>query len=349
MLSKNNRISGILNFVFREKRDSRDYCSERMCFKIFNKRNLYINTIIFIIACILLTSGCNKPETVSSIYDEINVSEYKIRMKQDIFCLMMAYPGFVAGVEQDKNDMVYLVMKSGSKILYDDRKDKNNIEKLNNPDLQDMMEQVYPLNDITTLMPEGFDPGRRRVYKLLREVYGKTREEIKSNLTCISFGYRKYLFNRMNNAASELMSAVLDVISAAKKSIKLYGFLFPSGGTFNYRYIAGTGLLSVHSFGTGIDLATDRKDYWKWATRSQGAQRLEIYPLEIVRIFEKHNFIWGGKWGHFDLMHYEYRPELILKAKYFKKIPEKNEMWYYDVGDLNEDAKRCISIIDSIL
>jgi hypothetical protein len=34
-------------------------------------------------------------------------------------------------------------------------------------------------------------------------------------------------------------------------------------------------------------------------------------PLEIVRIFEKHGFIWGGAWYHYDTMHFEYRPELL--------------------------------------
>jgi peptidoglycan L-alanyl-D-glutamate endopeptidase CwlK len=33
---------------------------------------------------------------------------------------------------------------------------------------------------------------------------------------------------------------------------------------------------------------------------------------EIVRIFEKHGFVWGGKWYHYDTMHFEYRPEIVL-------------------------------------
>jgi peptidoglycan LD-endopeptidase CwlK len=37
-------------------------------------------------------------------------------------------------------------------------------------------------------------------------------------------------------------------------------------------------------------------------------------PFEIVSIFEKHGFIWGGKWYHYDTMHFEYRPELFLAA-----------------------------------
>jgi hypothetical protein len=34
-------------------------------------------------------------------------------------------------------------------------------------------------------------------------------------------------------------------------------------------------------------------------------------PPEIVAIFERHGFIWGGKWRHYDTMHFEYRPELL--------------------------------------
>ncbi len=35
-------------------------------------------------------------------------------------------------------------------------------------------------------------------------------------------------------------------------------------------------------------------------------------PLEIVAAFERRGFIWGGRWAHYDTMHFEYRPELLL-------------------------------------
>jgi hypothetical protein len=38
-------------------------------------------------------------------------------------------------------------------------------------------------------------------------------------------------------------------------------------------------------------------------------------PMEIVAIFEKHGFIWGGKWYHYDTMHFEYRPEILALAR----------------------------------
>jgi hypothetical protein len=30
---------------------------------------------------------------------------------------------------------------------------------------------------------------------------------------------------------------------------------------------------------------------------------------EIVDIFERRGFVWGGKWYRYDTMHFEYRPE----------------------------------------
>ena len=34
-------------------------------------------------------------------------------------------------------------------------------------------------------------------------------------------------------------------------------------------------------------------------------------PQEIVDAFEAEGFIWGGRWAHYDTMHFEYRPELL--------------------------------------
>jgi hypothetical protein len=55
--------------------------------------------------------------------------------------------------------------------------------------------------------------------------------------------------------------------------------------------------------------------YWLWNEPVGGRipNRNKV-PFEIVSIFEKHGFIWGGKWHHFDTMHFEYRPELFLAA-----------------------------------
>ena len=35
------------------------------------------------------------------------------------------------------------------------------------------------------------------------------------------------------------------------------------------------------------------------------------FPQAIVDAFEAEGFIWGGRWYHYDTMHFEYRPELF--------------------------------------
>ena len=64
-----------------------------------------------------------------------------------------------------------------------------------------------------------------------------------------------------------------------------------------------------------FDLNPQQGAYWRGVKkRGEEAKMLrDQYPQEIVEIFEKHGFIWGGKWSHFDLMHFKYRPELLQK------------------------------------
>jgi hypothetical protein len=40
-----------------------------------------------------------------------------------------------------------------------------------------------------------------------------------------------------------------------------------------------------------------------------------MVPTSVVEAFERHGFVWGGKWLFFDTMHFEYRPEVLLLAR----------------------------------
>ncbi|MCT4617975.1 MAG: M15 family metallopeptidase [Marinisporobacter sp.] len=300
-----------------------------------------------ILSCLLLISGCSQKEYLKNFTaDQSKKDEYYVTMKRDLLCLMMAYPEDITGVEKGKKDRVYILMKSGKKILYDDKEKKNDQQKLQNPDLQDMMEQIYPLAPSQCLMEKGCDPGRIRVYPLLKEVYGGSKSQIESNLKNLRIGHKYYPFNQNNKAREFLKKALGESLLLAQEKQKLYAFIVPPSGTFNYRLIAGTNRLSPHSFGTAIDLKRDKRDYWKWTSREEGEKRLKIYPREIVQIFEKNNFIWGGKWAHFDILHFEYRPELILKARYFSSRPNNDQIWYDGINTMDISTKKYIQIID---
>lgn len=273
---------------------------------------------------------------------------YEATMKRDILCLMLAYPDTIKGLAKNDKGQYQVVLNSGTKILYDDWKDKNRWQKSGNPDIQDMLEQIYPLAEITELLPPNYNPGCVRIYPLLKEVYGQNKSQIQKNLVKVSIGYRFIEFNKNNGAAEALRSVMKELLPLARSNYKIYRAAFPSSGAYYYRLIGGTNRLSSHAFGIAIDLNNNKYDYWRWSSREEGQKRLEAYPQKMVSIFEKHGFIWGGKWGNFDIMHYEYRPEIILKARYFSKPPVPGLPWYDGLQN-NEEAMKYVWFIEEEL
>jgi hypothetical protein len=61
-----------------------------------------------------------------------------------------------------------------------------------------------------------------------------------------------------------------------------------------------------------LDVNAKYSDHWRWASKAGNDPKWQNQiPVPVVRIFEKHGFIWGGYWYHYDTMHFEYRPELL--------------------------------------
>ncbi|WP_242948681.1 M15 family metallopeptidase [Caloramator quimbayensis] len=280
--------------------------------------------------------------------EDLNSYAYITEAKRDILCLMMSYPDYIKDIEKN-NNCIYIVMNSGEKILYDDKKKKSHDEKILNADIQDMMEQIYPLNTENKIMEKDFDPGRARCYSFFKAVYGNSKLQIEKNLTLVNTPFGSFNFNKNNSAAVNFKNVMIELSDLSLKNQSIRKNILPMSGTFNYRNIAGTNNLSAHSFGIAVDLSVNKNDYWKWTSRQNGEKRLESYPKEIVSIFEKNNFIWGGKWGHFDIMHYEYRPEIIFKSKYFGRKIDDDSAWYGSVPNHHEKIKNYIEMIDKLL
>jgi hypothetical protein len=90
---------------------------------------------------------------------------------------------------------------------------------------------------------------------------------------------------------------------------------------WNWRTIANTHRRSNHSYGIALDLLPrnlkGRRTYWQWNPRDETINMDNYYlpPDAVIQAFEKHGFIWGGKWDLIDTMHFEYRPEILLLNK----------------------------------
>lgn len=299
-----------------------------------------LKTITISIIMILFTNTC--------VFAKNDYNNYDIVAKQDLLCLMLSYSDYIKDICKDEQGFIYLITRSNKKILYDDKNVKGDEEKLNSPDLQDMLEDAYSLDSIECVVEEGKNPGRIRVYPLLNEVYGYSEINVENNLETILTPYGTISFNGQNGAAKALKNALETArVYEKEQNSKIIQFVLPIMGTFNYRYIQGTGRLSPHSFGIAIDLNKSNSDYWKWAKKEDASKRIASYPKELVKAFEDNGFVWGGKWAKFDILHFEYRPEIILKAKYFSGDIDTEKPWYLDIP-LDDKTNDIIKKIDEL-
>lgn len=222
--------------------------------------------------------------------------------------LEAAYPNVIQGHDKTK-----LILKSGSTIaLSDGRTDKSFDELLDNPDIDDMFAMVYPAGAKPAAPQVDFDPGRIRVEALFRALYGDCRKDGDTlKLRSIAWFGGSVRFTTRNGADKALEAVARDLAATLPKPLLKY--LAPSAGTYNCRPIAGTKRLSMHAYGAAIDLNTKYAYYWRWGKPGKDGRYAwtSQTPKEIIDIFERHGFVWGGRWYHFDTMHFEYRPELL--------------------------------------
>lgn len=215
-------------------------------------------------------------------------------------------------------------------------------EKLIRPSLVEQVANVTyipgkPLNP-TCYQPIG-DPGRIRYQPFFRKMYGNSPEEVEKNLVEIDwmpriFGRGTYRLKvtKINNVHIKLMLISNELEQLVKHKPAFRSFVDKPAGTYRWRKISQTNRLSAHSFGMTIDLNTDTSHYWQWDLKKMGMPINEkaaltyhnTIPWDIVLIFEKYGFIWGGKWHHYDTMHFEYRPELLVPRKSYlgSNLPE---------------------------
>ncbi|MEZ4436287.1 MAG: M15 family metallopeptidase [bacterium] len=224
-------------------------------------------------------------------------------------CLRESHPTVI-----DRLDGKALVLVDDTRLVWDDGiAGKRGDVLLDGPDVNDIFTWRYAIGPGSTPPPRGEDPGRVRHRGLMDALYGKDARAVQAALVEVAWmpkhGGRPVRFHRAHGAAAALarVSAELDALPA-----DLHRYVKITAGTFNWRPIAGTTRLSAHAHGVAIDVDVRHTDYWRWAVkREPDLPWRNRIPLAIVEVFERHGFVWGGKWHHYDTMHFEYRPELL--------------------------------------
>ena len=228
----------------------------------------------------------------------------------DIDVLVHAYPQALAGRAGN-----VLIFKDGSKMSAGVGAASANFnELLSGASVLDQFRLAYPAHAPLSPPAEDFDPGRFRNKAFFDRLYGDCRRgAVEKSLVSVTWLPKSWghavRFAPEAAAALRAVSAEIDALPAAIRHAA-----YPTAGTYACRGVADRGQPSMHAYGAAIDLNLSYSSYWLWDTR--GAAKpvwRNRMPREIVDAFERHGFIWGGRWYHYDTMHFEYRPELLQR------------------------------------
>ena len=216
--------------------------------------------------------------------------------------LKAAYPQKIKDIRDNT-----IFFTDGTTMVYDDGKKKDFVTMLDYSDPEDMFLEAY--EDMSNPPAYLHDVGRSRSEELFKKLYGNSKAAVEKQLTYVDWFGGRVRFSSSNDAAKQLEKVQKEL--AQHPELKKY---LKNSGTFYWRKVRGANRLSAHSYGIAIDIGEGYNDYWLWSNKGAGELKKISYknrmPMEIVEIFEKYGFIWGGRWYHYDTMHFEYRPEL---------------------------------------
>ncbi len=268
--------------------------------------------LITLISIIVLSCTTTKTDSINSNDTTTVVTPNKAKLPLFIKVLEQSFGHHFTIIDSNK-----IVWKDGDTLILDDGIPKDCKTVITSADIEDQFRTIYPTGSRMIPRDSCFDPGRARNETFFRKMYGSTKEEVQLHLDTVWWpaeDKEQVLLTSSVNGCSDSLQKVADELKSFPDS--LMKFITPSSGTFNFRKIAGTERLSCHSFGIAIDINVKYSHYWRWAKEKNNVQYKNSIPYEIVEVFEKYGFIWGGYWYHYDTMHFEFRPELIQFANY---------------------------------
>lgn len=104
---------------------------------------------------------------------------------------------------------------------------------------------------------------------------------------------------RVHPACADSLVGVLLEVQASG----LWRFVESCAGGYAWRPQRGSSKLSMHSLGAAVDFDARRNPLG----RLPSLTTLGTEPgFGVVRIFERHGWTWGGRWGRPDAMHFQF-------------------------------------------
>jgi hypothetical protein len=230
-----------------------------------------------------------------------------------------AYRPFIDSVAYEDGDVVFSI--GGRQIHFEDGRllDESGLDRRASCDPLFYRYPLEPLREPPVPSAEFPSPCRDMVESL----WGSTETEIRRHAGVVTFLDHRMFVNDVLRAP--LAAVERDLEAAARYDGAVADWIAGIDITYSFssRDISATDTPSYHAWGLAFDIVPTsyhgRHVYWRWS-RALDRQGWQDIPLEdrwsppdrVVEIFERHGFVWGGKWGYFDMIHFEYRPEILV-------------------------------------
>jgi hypothetical protein len=268
----------------------------------------------FIIICLLLSSG----SLLHGVEKEGKAPVPEVDAWAAVYALLQAYGDFIESVEFEGGEMVLIIR--GKRLYYAGGRMLSEAHR-NQASSFDPIFYPYHTGPITEL-PEASCYPVKRSSDFLDALVGSSEMEIRASCLWVPFLGRKAFVHRM--AAGPLKMVEARILREARTSRPVAQYIENIRMLFSLsrRRVSGTSNMSYHGYGLAIDIIPKgyggKQVYWRWSSAiDPGWDRIPLEkrwhpPLEVIEAFEENGFVWGGKWYHFDGVHFEYRPEIIL-------------------------------------
>ena len=238
----------------------------------------------------------------------------------EVAVMLDVYGSFIQKVEQKGNDVAFLIndnwiyFKEGRMLVENSFQHQNKYQSI----FYD-----YPLGRITTLPDYQELPVRSSDF--LDHVFGTKEALLREQCDWVPFLDHKAYMNQFCEIALRKVEAEIFKVAESDAEVQDFVENLKIIYSFKQKAVRGSENASHHSYGLALDLVPDSYDRkhanWKWSTAF--IKVWHLIPLEkrwsppqaVIDAFEKNGFVWGGKWSHFDNIHFQYSPEIIKMAR----------------------------------
>jgi hypothetical protein len=247
-----------------------------------------------------------------------------------VLALREAYGALIDTVRFTDDDAVFVV--GGQPIYFQDGRLLGE-NRLRYAHRFDPFFYEYSLGPLTEPPPLTGNPVR--CTDLLDRLFGRTEPQIREHCRSLTFLGRSLFVNDFCRPALQEVEAEIRAAARTDEAVAAWMAGLKVAYSFMDKEIVGSASRSYHAWGLAVDLIPEsygrRQVYWKWSRvfnpqwhRIPIAKRWSP-PQAVIEVFERHGFVWGGKWSHFDTIHFEYRPEILI---YNRLLAEQAEPVY---------------------